>query len=126
MAVRGKTRKTKEAQTAAAERKGLCSSSPAVLREANHGRGFVSPFLCYGDLRLTSGSPGSVIYQRSDRSAFQHSARTSWHSSKLAPESPAPPLHRVTAQPGRFSTNTAGPARCWARTWICSSFIFFS
>lgn len=60
-AVRGKTRKTKEAQTAAAERKGLCSSSPAVLREANHGRGFVSLLPCYMDPEHMSGSPGSVI-----------------------------------------------------------------
>lgn len=57
-----------------------------------------------------------------------------WHSSTLPGplgiparclESPAP-LHRVTAQPGRSSPTTAGPARCWARTWICPSFIFFS
>lgn len=39
----------------------MCSSSPAVLREANRGRGFFSPLLCYGDPRHTSGSPGSVI-----------------------------------------------------------------
>lgn len=64
------------------------------------------------------------FYQRSGHLAFQHAARTSWHSSTLAPESPAPPLHRVTAEPGRFSPNTAGPARCWAHTWICPSFIF--
>lgn len=76
------------------------------------------------------GTPGTgptalavSFYQRSGCLAFQHTARTSWHSSTLAPESPAPP---VTAQPGQFSPNTAGPARCWARTWICPSFIFFS
>lgn len=54
------------------------------------------------------GTPGSCLaalalsfYQQSDHFAFQHTARISWHSSTLAPESPAPPLHRVTAQPGR-------------------------
>lgn len=76
------------------------------------------------------GTPGTYptavalsFYQRSDCLAFQHTARTSWHSSMLAPKSTAPP---VTAQPGWFSPNTAGPARCWARTWICPSFIFSS
>lgn len=64
------------------------------------------------------------FYQRSGHLAFQHAARTSWHSSTLAPESPAPPVHRVTAEPGRFSPNTAGPARCWAHTWVLPFFHF--
>lgn len=75
-----------------------------------------TPGICLTALALS-------FYQQSAHLAFQHTARISWNSSTLASESPAPP---VTAQPGQFSPNTSGPARCWARTWICPSFIFFS